>query len=130
MLVYNKELVEGFTYIPLDQRGDAEPFKLTIRPISSRDLAKLQDNLLIRDMEDKISMRTGSYNLSVCKLSIIGWENMTDGDAKEIKMLRDADGRISDKMLDILPIRYFDEVAGVAVHVSQDPSSVKYYTDL
>ena len=55
-IVYDTKIQEGFKYIPGDQRSDSDPFTVVIKPISSRDLNKLQDNLLQRDAEDKISL--------------------------------------------------------------------------
>lgn len=128
-IVYDARVQEGFTYTPVDQRGDTDPFTVVIKPISSRDLIKLQDNLLQRDIEDKISLKTGTYNLKACKLGIISWSGIRDADGKEILIKKDFDGLVSDTSLDILPTRYFDELSGVIVHVSQDPKAVNIYTD-
>lgn len=129
-IVYDSRLQEGFAYTPVDQRGDKNPFSVKIKPIASRDLVKLQDNLLQRDMEDKISLKTGTYNLKACKIGIIDWTGMLDKDGAEIKMKKDFDGAISDASLDIIPTRYFDEIAGVIIHVSQDAKAIDMYTEV
>ena len=128
-IVFDSRLEEGFDYIPVDQRGDAEPFSVKIKTIASRDLVKLQDNLLQRDNEDKISLRTGSYNLAACKLAIIGWSNMNDRDGKAIEPEFSRDGKVLDKSLDYLPTKYFDEIANVAISISNDPSMIDLFTE-
>lgn len=128
-IIFNKGLKHGFKYIPLDQKGDSEPFYVTIKPIQSRDLIRLQDNVILRDSEDKISMRTGSYNLNVCKLAVVGWGNLVDVDGNQVSIKIGVDGRVLDESLDLIPARYFDEIATVALHVSQDPSAIKQYEE-
>ena len=127
-IIYDTKLTEGFDYIPVDQREDKKPFSVKLKPIASRELIKLQDNLLQRDSEDKISLKTGSYNLAACKLAILGWSNITDRAGKEIKPEFSKDGRILDKSLDYLPTKYFDEIANVAISVSNDPSMIAMFT--
>lgn len=128
-IIYDSRVQEGFTYTPVDQRGDKNPFSVTIKPIASRDMIKLQDNLLQRDNEDKISLKTGTYNLKACKLGIVNWSGILDKDSVEIQMKKDFDGYISDSSLDIIPTRYFDEIAGVIIHVSQDPKAIDTYLE-
>lgn len=126
-IVYDTKIQEGFKYIPGDQRSDSDPFTVVIKPISSRDLIKLQDNLLQRDSEDKISLKTGSYNIKACKLGITSWSGIKDVNGNDLIMKKDLDGLISDASLDMIPTRYFDEISAVVVHVSQDPKAVNIY---
>ena len=122
-LVYNKQL-EGFDYILQSERGEAKPFTLKLKSIDSIELAKLQDGLLQR-ADNSLSIRTGTYNVSVCRLSIIGWSNLLDDKKKQIAINTTAAGTISDISLNMIPADLFEEIASVAVSVSNDPTTLQ-----
>lgn len=122
-LVYNKQL-EGFDYILQSERGDAKPFTLKLKAIDSIELAKLQDGLLQRS-DNSLSIRTGTYNVSVCRLAIIGWDNLLDDKKKQIKMKTTSAGAIADSSLNMIPADLFEEIASVAVSVSNDPTTLQ-----
>lgn len=127
-VTYNSALVDGFFYTLLSERGDKKPFKVKLRAIDSIALAQLQDGLLLRNNND-VSLRTGTYNVNVCRLAIVGWENMQDLKGKEIEITLTKAGTISDESLKRIPAYFFDEISNVAVSVSNDPTSLQMYLD-
>lgn len=129
-IVFNKELAEGFNYIVESERGDKKPFSVTIQPIDSVRLVTLEDGLLKRDQNNSLSISTGSYNVSLCRNSIIGWDNMNGADGKTIKIQLDPKGYISEASLSMLPTALITEIAGVIASTSQDPSTIQVFTEI
>lgn len=127
-IIHNTKHTDGIFYTINSEKGDAKPFKVKLKPIDSIELVKLQDGMLLRSDND-ISLRTGSYNVNVLRLSIVGWENMIDDSKKPIKMELTPNGTISDKSLRMIPSTVFDEIAGVAVAISNDPKTISLFTD-
>lgn len=126
-IVYNKQLTEGFKYIPEDQRDDKKPFSVTIKPIDSVRLVTLEDGLLKRGQDNSLSISTGSYNVSLCKNALIGWDNMTDEKGKALDIDLEATGYISNDSLSNLPTALITEIAGVIAASSQDPSNIQLF---
>ena len=129
-IVFNKELAEGFTYIVESERGNKKPFSVIIQPIDSVRLVTLEDGLLKRDQNNSLSISTGSYNVSLCRNSIIGWGNMNGVDGKAINIQLDPKGYISEASLSMLPTALITEVAGVIASTSQDPSTIQVFTEI
>jgi hypothetical protein len=127
-LVYDKKVVEGFKYIPESQREEKNPFAVTIVPIPSIDLVRLEDGLLQRSQDNHLSIRTGSYNVSLCLAAITGWENMLDANNKQAKIEVSHGGRITEKALSKIPTTLINEIAGVIAVVSADPTQIQLYT--
>jgi len=128
-LVFNKGLSEGFKYIVDSQKGEKKPFAVTIKPIDSVRLVTLEDGLLKRGQDNSLSISTGSYNVSLCKNSIIGWENMEDDKGKAINIKLSVAGFIANESLEMLPTTLLSEIASVIAAVSQDPSSIQMYAE-
>lgn len=128
-IVFNKELVEGFTYIPESQKDEKTPFSVTLQPIDSVRLVTLEDGLLKRSQDNSLSISTGSYNVSLCRNSIVGWENLNGVNGKPIKMEQDLKGYISEFNLSMLPTSLITEIAGIIASTSQDPSTIQIYAE-
>lgn len=128
-IVFNTELAEGFTYIVESEKGEKKPFSVTIKPIDSVRLVTLEDGLLKRGQDNSLSISTGSYNVSLCRNSITGWDNMNDNKGKAIPLVTDVKGYISEASLEMLPTSLITEIAGVIASVSQDPSTIQLFTD-
>jgi len=126
-IVYNKQLTEGFKYIPEDQRDDKKPFSVTIKPIDSVRLVTLEDGLLKRGQDNTLSISTGSYNVSLCKNALIGWDNMIDEKGKVLDIDLEATGYISNDSLSNLPTNLITEIAGVIAASSQDPANIQLF---
>jgi len=129
MIVYNKELAEGFGYTVESERGEAKPFKVTIVPIDSVRLVTLEDGLLKRGADNSLSLSTGSHNVSLCKNAITGWDNLVDSKNKPIELILDGNGFISEESLGLLPTTVITEIAGVISSVSQDPATIQMFTE-
>ena len=128
-LVFNNELEDGFEYTPISQREEKAPFKVTLRTLDSVTLTKLQDGLLLRDASAGVSIRSGSYNVSVLENSIVNWDGMNDVKGKPIKITLGSGGTITQASLNKIPAPLFEELAGVVVSVSQDPSTLQVFVD-
>jgi len=129
MLTFNSALTEGFKYVIESQKGQKDAFCVTIKPISSVKLMSLEDGLLKRSADNSVSISTGTYNASLCKNAITGWENMVDAAGKPIKMKANAAGFIMDESLDMLPSSVITEIAQVVASVSQDPANIQLFSD-
>lgn len=128
-ITYNNELEDGFVYVPLDQRGEKDPFTVTIKPMESVVQTKLQDGLLLRDDTAGVSIRSGSFNIGVLSNSIIDWSGIVDNTGKPIKIRLDRSGFITEASLNKIPATYFEELAGVSNSVSQDPATLQLFVD-
>lgn len=128
-ITFNKKLAEGFTYVIEDEKGEKKPFSVIINPIDSVRLVTLEDGLLKRSQDNSLSIATGSYNVSMCRNAITGWQNLTDPDGKEINITLDTKGYISLESLEMLPTSAINEIAGVIVSVSQDPKNIQLFSD-
>jgi hypothetical protein len=126
MLVYNPQ-IEGFNYIPMAEKGEEVPFSVKLKTVNSIELAQLTDGLLQRSADDNVSLRTGSYNVGICKSGIIGWAGMTDVNGKEISITLTRNGTIDDASLNKIPAPMFEEIAGVIASVSQDPATLQLF---
>lgn len=127
-LIYNAELTEGFTYIPRSERGQENPFSVKIKPLDSVAMVRLQDGLYQRSTTtDSVSLRTGSYNVSVLEASIIGWDNLTDQNGKQIPIKLIKAGTISRESLNKIPSSMFDELSSVVIAVSSDPANLQIF---
>lgn len=126
-LVFNKALEEGFKYIPESQKGEKKPFSVTVQPIDSVRLVTLEDGLLKRDQNNSLSISTGSYNVSLCRNSIIAWEGMQDAEGKDIKIQLDPKGYISNESLSKVPTALITEIANIIAETSQDPSAIQLH---
>jgi len=127
-LVFNKDLTEGFEYTPEAQRNEKNPFNVVIQPIDSVRLVTLEDGLLKRSVENELSISTGSYNVSLCKNAITGWNGLNDVKNKPIAIAVSPKGYISEDSLSMLPTALITEIAGVIASVSQDPSTIQLFT--
>ncbi len=127
-IVYDKQLTEGFKYIVESERGDKKPFSVTISTIDSVRLVTLEDGIFKRSVDDSVSLATGSYNVSLCRNSISGWDNMNDAKGKAIPVILDAIGYISLESLSMLPTAMITELAGVIASTSQDPSTIQIFS--
>lgn len=127
-ITYN-QVSEGFWYTPDSQKGEETPFRLKLKTIPSKELVKLQDGLLLRGLNDTISLKTGTYSVSVCKLAILDWEGVLDTDGKSIACVVSKGGMITDESLNVIPAPMFEEISNVVTTVSQDPSTLQLFKD-
>jgi len=128
-LIFNSQVEEGFDYVPEAQKGEKKPFKVRIVPIPSVVMVKLEDGLLQRSVENELSLKTGSYNVSLCLEAVAGWDNMDDVEGNPIPLVATPKGRISEESLSMLPTGIINEIAGVIASVSQDPASIQIFAE-
>ena len=129
-IVFDKKLTEGFKYIVESEKGEKKPFSVTIQTVDSVRLVTLEDGLLKRSQDNSLSISTGSYNVSLCRNAITGWENINDKDGKPLAIELDVMGYISEKSLQMIPTTLINEIAGVIATTSQDPSTIQLYADV
>ena len=115
-----------YKYVPLSEREDEKPFSVTIRPLSSRELAILEDKLIKVSKDETISFNSGSFNWDVCKHGIVDWENLTDEKGKQVA-IKVKDGLVTDESLNKLPLYIITEVAGVITSISKDPENAELF---
>lgn len=66
----------NYTYVPKQFRGKENPPTFTLRDLTLRDLAELEDELVTMTDDRKVITRVGSTKLSKFVRSVIGWENV------------------------------------------------------
>lgn len=118
-LVYKK--VKDYEYIPLDERGEENPFKITFVPLSTRAMATLEDGYVTIKGEESISIHQGTYNYKAVKTALKKWENLTDDMGKSIKIKMTSKNEVADESLDMLPSTVLSEIAAVIINVSKYP---------
>ena len=116
-----------YKYVPVSERDEKQPFMVTIRPLTSRELAVLEDKLLKIGKDETISFSSGSFNWEVCKKGIVDWDNVTDEKNKPLALKKGIDGLIEDETLNLLPLYMITEIAGVISSISKDPENAETF---
>ena len=118
-----------YSYIPVSERGEEKPFTLTLKRLTSSQMALIQDKAMeikADDKEQSISLLTGTQTRLVCKLGIVGWENVYDEDGKEVKAVIAGQG-LTDKSMDIIPQDMLQEINNVILGITNDPDNADLY---
>ena len=127
MAITIKKVNDTYKYIPLSERGEENPFTVTIRRLPPREFTILEDKMAKINQDESISFTTGSFNWAVIKKGIVDWENIFDEDGKPIYPAKNGKGELLDESLDILPLDIIAEIAGTIVSISKDPDNIDLY---
>lgn len=99
-----------------DRKLDADEQTIfTIKPLSARDYAVVQDRLKLKGSGDDMSIENASsYNLDVLKLGLKGWSNFKNAEGNEIVFKpKDVLGSI-----DYVNVDYRYEIATAIIELS------------
>lgn len=116
----NKEV----DFIPFTERGQETPFTVTIRPLDSRVLAKLDDGYVTFVNDDGVTLQQGTYNLKALKYGVVNWKNLTDEDGKEYPVKKNQKGEVLDECIGMLPAHIVSEIANAIIAISKYPENI------
>lgn len=117
----NKEV----DFVPFSERGQENPFTVTIRPMDARVLAKLDDGYVTFVNDEGVTLQQGTYNLKAVKYGVVSWKNLNDEDGKEYKVAKNAKGEILDECIGMLPSHIVSELATAIISLSKYPDSAE-----
>lgn len=126
MALIARKKQETYSYIPLIERGEENPFTVKIRRLLPKEFTFIEDKMARINADQTISFTTGTYNWEIAKHGIVGWENLLDENNKPIKPVIGSDG-ITDDSLNLLPPEVITEIAGVIVAITKDPDNAEMY---
>lgn len=127
-MAIKREKIDVIKYIPNLERGEEKPFTVTLKRLSSIEMARLEDALTTYNQETKdIKSSVAVFNINLCKMGIIGWENVLDENDVNVKLLFNTDdGLVTDSCIDDIRT-YIDEIAGVVSTISKKPKFIGEY---
>jgi hypothetical protein len=121
-----KPVATGYKYIPTSERGEKEPFAIWVKPLSTRDLMVLEDNVVRRESET-VFLSAGQLSFKVLQKSLVSWENITDADGNAITVRRNADGTASEESLGYLGAEMITEIANVVAAISRNTANIQIF---
>ena len=127
MAIKITEAPKSFDYIPLTERGEQNPFTVTIQKLPPKQFTILEDKMAKINQDESISFTTGTFNWAVIKQGVLSWENLLDANDKPITVLKASNGEILDQSLNLLPLELITEIANVIVSISKDPDNADIY---
>ena len=125
-LKLSKNKIKTFKYITGDQREEKLPFTLTVKPLTPKEYATIEDNIIKVNKDESVSFTTGTFNWQICKRGILDWENFLNDKNIQIKPKKEFD-EVSDASLNQLPYDYITEIANVIVGITKDPDNANLY---
>jgi len=124
-LTFAERPQEGYVYTINSQRGDDDAFKVRYRPLTSIELMTSEDLMITGTVGGgEVNFKTNAYHVEICRLGIIGWENLVNADGKQVPCDL-IDGVISNSSLNKIPPHIIKEVALVILSVTNDPSQAQ-----
>ncbi len=124
-LVISKK--EEIKYIPISERLETKPFTVWFKPLTARQLAKLEDGYLVIRGEDSISLQTGTYNMKAVQSALTRWDNIKDSEEKDIELTYNNKGMVLDSVINNMPSTMLSEIGTVIVNVSKFPDDAELY---
>ena len=124
-LVINK--TKEYSYTPIAERTEDKPFQVKFKPLTTKQLAILEDSVVSLKTSGDMSLAQGSFNYKTVKASLISWSNIFDANGAEIALEFAANGEVKDDSLDLIPPPLFNELANVIIGVSKHPSEAQAY---
>jgi len=123
-----REKVDVIKYIPNLERGEEKPFTVTLKRLSTIEMARFEDALTTYNQETKdIKSSVAMFNINLCKSGIIAWDNVLDENDVSVKLLFNSDDSlVTDKCIDDIRT-YIDEIAGVISTISKKPRFINEY---
>jgi len=127
MAITIKKTQETYEFTPLSERGEENPFTVTIKRLPPRQFTILEDKMAKINQDESISFTTGTFNWAVLKKGVVDWSNMFDEDEKPIFPAKNGKGELLDESLDLLPLDIITEIANTVVSISKDPDNIDIY---
>lgn len=112
-------------FIPFSERGQENPFTVTLRPLDSRLISKLDDGYVTFVNDEGVTLQQGTYNLKAVKYGIVSWKNLNDEDGKEYNVTKNSKGEILDECIGMLPSNIVSELATAIISLSKYPDSAE-----
>lgn len=117
----------GHKFIPLSQKGEDKPFTVYLNPLDSRDILKLEDEVVVKKGDDTVFLASGAYAFKVVQKTLQAWENITDADGKDLTLVKTLDGEASVESVGMIPSNIITEISNAISAISRDPSTYRYY---
>ncbi len=116
----------SYDYTPISERGEKEPFTVTLKKLSAKENASIEDKLVEFHQDESVTFSTASTNFLMLQMSMINWKNMLDENDKPIA-LKVTNGLVTEESLNLLPPELIVELAKVVVGISKDPENAEFY---
>lgn len=108
-----------FTYVPMSERNEKDPFSVSFKILNLPTLATIQDSALTIKDGKGYEINVNKQNLEALRHGLIGWNNISDGKA-EIKF-RLVHGLADMDCLEYIPQELRTEIGNIILEVSKDP---------
>ena len=122
--IKNKDLT--YKYIPLIERGEKDPFTVTIRPLTSREFSVVEDVLSRINPDQTMGFAAGSFNFEIVRRGLVDWENLLDEEDKPVE-IKKSGGMVSIESMNMLPVEIITELATVISNITKDPANTEVY---
>ena len=118
---------EGYKLIPESEKEDPRPFTVWVKPIGSKALLDLEDNLVQRKDGDALVYAQNIFEYKVVQLGLMAWDNVFDESNKKVELQFNADGSVSEDSLSPLPQNIIRELATIIATITRDPSTISLF---
>ena len=115
----SKNQTSEFSYTPIKERNEKQPFSVKFKLLDLLTLADIQDSALTIKEGKGYEINVNKQNLEALRHGLIGWENISDGKS-EIKF-RIVHGLASMECLEYIPQEFRSEIGNIILSVSKDP---------
>lgn len=126
-LVVNSAPQGGHKFIPISQRDEESPFTVYLKPLDSRDLLKLEDEVVVKKNDDTVFLASGSYSFKVVQKTLQSWTNILDDDGEPYILNRDMSGEASLESVGLIPAEMITEISNAISAISRDPAAFQIY---
>ncbi len=127
MALTTQKTAKDYEYVPIIERDSENPFTVKLKRIMPRQFTILEDKMAKINKDESISFTTGTFNWEILKKGVTGWDNLLDGEGKDVRCAKNGQGEVLDNSLDLLPLSIITEVANVIVGISKDPENAEVY---
>jgi len=111
----------------INKTTEYNPFSIKFKPLTTKQLAVLEDSVVSLKTTGDMSLAQGSFNYKTVKASLISWSNVIDPNGAEVTPEFAANGEVKDESLDLIPPPVFTELANVIIGVSKNPNEAQAY---
>jgi len=125
-LVVNRAKEQTYEYVPIAERGEKKPFKVTVRRLTPKEFSFIEDKMARINQDQSVSFTTGTFNWEIVKKGLVDWESLLDENGKPVKIVIGSDG-VTDNSLNLLPVDLIAEIANVINGITKDPDNADIY---
>lgn len=126
-IVVNTTPKGGHKFVPDSQKGEENPFTVYLKPLDSRDILKLEDEVVVKKGDDTVFLASGSYSFKVVQKTIQSWENINGEDGKALALITDINGEASAASIGMIPSQMITEISNAISAISRDPATYQLY---